>query len=157
MLLCSCCTFFSFILNRFLLGSKVDADRWVQQLYLCFIVEIMLFFCIVLWCVMPRCIILLSHIHGKWTAGTYFHLVLCPIHCYHLYELPVGVFGSWVLCLNCTSLFVRFLCQYKDVYETDLKCEVKILHSSGNMGAQSQLSPTRETEVRHGDNSSCAI
>ncbi|XP_053542795.1 transcription factor SPT20 homolog isoform X3 [Ictalurus punctatus] len=41
----------------------------------------------------------------------------------------------------------RFLCQYKDVYETDLKCEVKILHSSGNMGAQSQLSPTRETEV----------
>lgn len=41
----------------------------------------------------------------------------------------------------------RFLCQYKDVYETDLKCEVKILHSSGNTGAQSQLSPTKETEV----------
>ncbi|XP_060765679.1 transcription factor SPT20 homolog isoform X2 [Neoarius graeffei] len=41
----------------------------------------------------------------------------------------------------------RFLSQYKDVYETDLKCEVKILHNSSNMGAQSQLSPARETEV----------
>ncbi|XP_058268002.1 transcription factor SPT20 homolog isoform X3 [Hemibagrus wyckioides] len=41
----------------------------------------------------------------------------------------------------------RFLSQYKDVYETDLKCEVKILHSSSNVGAQSQLSPARETEV----------
>ncbi|KAI5613001.1 transcription factor SPT20-like isoform X1 [Silurus asotus] len=41
----------------------------------------------------------------------------------------------------------RFLSQYKDVYETDLKCEVKILHSSNNVGAQGQLSPTRETEV----------
>ncbi|XP_026994092.2 transcription factor SPT20 homolog isoform X1 [Tachysurus fulvidraco] len=41
----------------------------------------------------------------------------------------------------------RFLSQYKDVYETDLKCEVKILHSSSNVGAQSQLSPPRETEV----------
>ncbi|XP_026797538.1 transcription factor SPT20 homolog isoform X2 [Pangasianodon hypophthalmus] len=41
----------------------------------------------------------------------------------------------------------RFLSQYKDVYETDLKCEVKIFHSSSNVGAQSQLSPARETEV----------
>lgn len=57
----------------------------------------------------------------------------------------------------CDSLFIRFLSQYKDVYETDLKCEVKILHSSSNVGAQSQLSPPRETEVRLRDNSSCVI
>ncbi|XP_072514201.1 transcription factor SPT20 homolog isoform X2 [Salminus brasiliensis] len=41
----------------------------------------------------------------------------------------------------------RFLAQYKDVYETDVKCEVKILHNSSSVGAPSQLSPTREMEM----------
>uniref|UniRef100_A0A3B4CR85 Spt20-like SEP domain-containing protein n=1 Tax=Pygocentrus nattereri TaxID=42514 RepID=A0A3B4CR85_PYGNA len=40
-----------------------------------------------------------------------------------------------------------FLAQYKDVYETDVKCEVKILHNSSSVGAQSQLSPAREIET----------
>ncbi|XP_062869648.1 transcription factor SPT20 homolog isoform X2 [Trichomycterus rosablanca] len=40
----------------------------------------------------------------------------------------------------------RFLAQYKDVYETDVKCEVKISHSSSSVGAQSHLSPARDAE-----------
>ncbi|XP_068080089.1 transcription factor SPT20 homolog isoform X8 [Danio rerio] len=35
----------------------------------------------------------------------------------------------------------RFLMQYKEVYERDVKCQVKMLHNS-----QSQLSPSRENE-----------
>ncbi|KAK7120705.1 hypothetical protein R3I94_020632 [Phoxinus phoxinus] len=36
----------------------------------------------------------------------------------------------------------RFLTQYKEVYERDVKCQVKMLHNS-----QGQLSPTRENEA----------
>uniref|UniRef100_A0A4W4EMB6 Spt20-like SEP domain-containing protein n=1 Tax=Electrophorus electricus TaxID=8005 RepID=A0A4W4EMB6_ELEEL len=41
----------------------------------------------------------------------------------------------------------RFLAQYKAVYETDVKCEVKMLHNTSSVGAQCQLSPAREIEV----------
>ncbi|XP_076876379.1 transcription factor SPT20 homolog isoform X2 [Brachyhypopomus gauderio] len=41
----------------------------------------------------------------------------------------------------------RFLAQYKAVYETDVKCEVKMLHSTSSVAVQSQLSPAREPEV----------
>uniref|UniRef100_A0A4W4EQ76 Spt20-like SEP domain-containing protein n=1 Tax=Electrophorus electricus TaxID=8005 RepID=A0A4W4EQ76_ELEEL len=40
-----------------------------------------------------------------------------------------------------------FLAQYKAVYETDVKCEVKMLHNTSSVGAQCQLSPAREIEV----------
>ncbi|TRY90942.1 hypothetical protein DNTS_022179 [Danionella cerebrum] len=39
----------------------------------------------------------------------------------------------------------RFLTQYKEVYEQDMKCPVKMLHITGGPG--SQLSPTRENET----------
>ncbi|XP_051973416.1 transcription factor SPT20 homolog isoform X3 [Xyrauchen texanus] len=41
----------------------------------------------------------------------------------------------------------RFLTQYKEVYERDVKCQVKMFHNSGSAGSQGQLSPTRENEV----------
>ncbi|XP_031428433.1 transcription factor SPT20 homolog [Clupea harengus] len=41
----------------------------------------------------------------------------------------------------------RFLKQYKEVYERDVKCPVKMSHNSGNSVSQGQLSPTRETET----------
>ncbi|KAA0704114.1 Transcription factor SPT20 -like protein [Triplophysa tibetana] len=37
----------------------------------------------------------------------------------------------------------RFLTQYREVYERDMKCPVKMLHNSGSHG---QISPTRVTE-----------
>uniref|UniRef100_A0A671RYL5 Transcription factor SPT20 homolog n=1 Tax=Sinocyclocheilus anshuiensis TaxID=1608454 RepID=A0A671RYL5_9TELE len=40
----------------------------------------------------------------------------------------------------------RFLTQYKEVYERDVKCQVKMLHNSGSAGSQGQLSPSRENE-----------
>ncbi|KAJ8412500.1 hypothetical protein AAFF_G00128360 [Aldrovandia affinis] len=41
----------------------------------------------------------------------------------------------------------RFLNQYKEVYERDVKCQVKMTHNSGSMGAQGHLSPGREAEA----------
>uniref|UniRef100_A0A8C0YDY6 SPT20 homolog, SAGA complex component n=2 Tax=Cyprinus carpio TaxID=7962 RepID=A0A8C0YDY6_CYPCA len=41
----------------------------------------------------------------------------------------------------------RFLTQYKEVYERDVKCQVKMLHNSGSTGSQGQLSPSRENEA----------
>uniref|UniRef100_A0A8C1KUX9 SPT20 homolog, SAGA complex component n=1 Tax=Cyprinus carpio TaxID=7962 RepID=A0A8C1KUX9_CYPCA len=41
----------------------------------------------------------------------------------------------------------RFLTQYKEVYERDVKCQVKMLHNSGSAGSQGQLSPSRENEA----------
>ncbi|KAL2094261.1 hypothetical protein ACEWY4_008980 [Coilia grayii] len=41
----------------------------------------------------------------------------------------------------------RFVKQYKDVYERDVKCEVKVSHNSGSSVSQGQLSPNRETET----------
>ncbi|XP_065116579.1 transcription factor SPT20 homolog isoform X5 [Paramisgurnus dabryanus] len=41
----------------------------------------------------------------------------------------------------------RFLMQYKEVYERDVKCPVKMVHNSGIVGPQGQISPTRETEA----------
>uniref|UniRef100_A0A672PG61 SPT20 homolog, SAGA complex component n=1 Tax=Sinocyclocheilus grahami TaxID=75366 RepID=A0A672PG61_SINGR len=41
----------------------------------------------------------------------------------------------------------QFLTQYKEVYERDLKCQVKMLHNSGSTGSQGQLSPSRENEA----------
>uniref|UniRef100_A0A671PBA2 Spt20-like SEP domain-containing protein n=1 Tax=Sinocyclocheilus anshuiensis TaxID=1608454 RepID=A0A671PBA2_9TELE len=40
-----------------------------------------------------------------------------------------------------------FLTQYKEVYERDVKCQVKMLHNSGSTGSQGQLSPSRENEA----------
>uniref|UniRef100_A0AAY4EIL0 Spt20-like SEP domain-containing protein n=1 Tax=Denticeps clupeoides TaxID=299321 RepID=A0AAY4EIL0_9TELE len=40
----------------------------------------------------------------------------------------------------------RFLDQYKEVYEKDVKCPVKMSHNSGSV-SQSQLSPSRESET----------
>ncbi|XP_045064173.1 transcription factor SPT20 homolog isoform X1 [Coregonus clupeaformis] len=40
----------------------------------------------------------------------------------------------------------RFLSQYKGVYESDVKCQVKMSHNSGFVG-QNQLSPNRQTEA----------
>uniref|UniRef100_A0A8C1VMD8 SPT20 homolog, SAGA complex component n=1 Tax=Cyprinus carpio TaxID=7962 RepID=A0A8C1VMD8_CYPCA len=40
-----------------------------------------------------------------------------------------------------------FLTQYKEVYERDVKCQVKMLHNSGSAGSQGQLSPSRENEA----------
>eukprot|EP00063_Salmo_salar_P010422 XP_013985257.1 PREDICTED: transcription factor SPT20 homolog [Salmo salar] len=40
----------------------------------------------------------------------------------------------------------RFLSQYKGVYESDVKCQVKMSHNSGFVG-QNRLSPSRETEA----------
>ncbi|XP_016394635.1 transcription factor SPT20 homolog isoform X2 [Sinocyclocheilus rhinocerous] len=41
----------------------------------------------------------------------------------------------------------QFLTQYKEVYERDVKCQVKMLHNSGSTGSQGQLSPSRENEA----------
>uniref|UniRef100_A0A672PBJ9 SPT20 homolog, SAGA complex component n=1 Tax=Sinocyclocheilus grahami TaxID=75366 RepID=A0A672PBJ9_SINGR len=62
--------------------------------------------------------------------------------------------GSW-LRSAAMKIFLcrRFLTQYKEVYERDLKCQVKMLHNSGSTGSQGQLSPSRENEVRHFDSS----
>uniref|UniRef100_A0A8C7H616 Uncharacterized protein n=1 Tax=Oncorhynchus kisutch TaxID=8019 RepID=A0A8C7H616_ONCKI len=40
----------------------------------------------------------------------------------------------------------RFLSQYKGVYESDVKCQVKMSHNSGFVG-RNRLSPSRETEA----------
>ncbi|XP_071221018.1 transcription factor SPT20 homolog isoform X5 [Salvelinus alpinus] len=40
----------------------------------------------------------------------------------------------------------RFLSQYKGVYESDVKCQVKMSHNSGFVG-QNRVSPSRETEA----------
>uniref|UniRef100_A0A671RZ98 Transcription factor SPT20 homolog n=1 Tax=Sinocyclocheilus anshuiensis TaxID=1608454 RepID=A0A671RZ98_9TELE len=57
-------------------------------------------------------------------------------------------FGSW---LRSTAMKIllchRFLTQYKEVYERDVKCQVKMLHNSGSAGSQGQLSPSRENEA----------
>uniref|UniRef100_A0A8C2ZYD7 SPT20 homolog, SAGA complex component n=1 Tax=Cyclopterus lumpus TaxID=8103 RepID=A0A8C2ZYD7_CYCLU len=39
--------------------------------------------------------------------------------------------------------FLRFLTQYKGVYESDVKCEVKMSHNSGSVG-QGPLSPSKD-------------
>jgi len=39
--------------------------------------------------------------------------------------------------------FLRFLTQYKGVYESDVKCEVKMSHNSGNVG-QGPLSLSKD-------------
>lgn len=39
--------------------------------------------------------------------------------------------------------------QYKEVYERDVKCQVKMSHNSGSSVSQGQLSPNREAEVRN--------
>uniref|UniRef100_A0A672PGA3 SPT20 homolog, SAGA complex component n=1 Tax=Sinocyclocheilus grahami TaxID=75366 RepID=A0A672PGA3_SINGR len=56
--------------------------------------------------------------------------------------------GSW-LRSAAMKIFLcrRFLTQYKEVYERDLKCQVKMLHNSGSTGSQGQLSPSRENEA----------
>ncbi|XP_036380917.1 transcription factor SPT20 homolog isoform X3 [Megalops cyprinoides] len=41
----------------------------------------------------------------------------------------------------------RFLNQYKEVYERDVKCQVKMSHNSGSVGTQVHLSPGREPEA----------
>ncbi|KAG9351784.1 hypothetical protein JZ751_023035 [Albula glossodonta] len=41
----------------------------------------------------------------------------------------------------------RFLNQYKEVYERDVKCQVKMSHNSGSVGAQGHVSPSREPEA----------
>ncbi|XP_057177968.1 transcription factor SPT20 homolog isoform X2 [Triplophysa rosa] len=41
----------------------------------------------------------------------------------------------------------QFLTQYREVYERDMKCPVKMSHNSGSVGSQGQISPTRETEA----------
>lgn len=57
-------------------------------------------------------------------------------------------FWSWLFSVTMwIFLCCRFLTQYKEVYERDVKCQVKMLHNSGSAG--SQLSPSRENEVRH--------
>uniref|UniRef100_A0A8C1U2N4 SPT20 homolog, SAGA complex component n=1 Tax=Cyprinus carpio TaxID=7962 RepID=A0A8C1U2N4_CYPCA len=56
--------------------------------------------------------------------------------------------GSW-LRSAAVKIFLcrRFLTQYKEVYERDVKCQVKMLHNSGSTGSQGQLSPSRENEA----------
>ncbi|XP_015197516.1 transcription factor SPT20 homolog isoform X3 [Lepisosteus oculatus] len=44
----------------------------------------------------------------------------------------------------------RFVNQYKDVYEKDVKCPVKMSHNSVGIGNQSQLSPGKEMEQADG-------
>uniref|UniRef100_A0A4W4EQE3 Spt20-like SEP domain-containing protein n=1 Tax=Electrophorus electricus TaxID=8005 RepID=A0A4W4EQE3_ELEEL len=58
-----------------------------------------------------------------------------------LHLIHPAVYGSH------SPVCVRFLAQYKAVYETDVKCEVKMLHNTSSVGAQCQLSPAREIEV----------
>ncbi|XP_062392413.1 transcription factor SPT20 homolog isoform X4 [Sardina pilchardus] len=41
----------------------------------------------------------------------------------------------------------RFLKQYKEVYERDVKCQVKMSHNSGSSVSQGPLSPNREAET----------
>ncbi|KAG5284001.1 hypothetical protein AALO_G00021850 [Alosa alosa] len=41
----------------------------------------------------------------------------------------------------------RFLKQYKEVYERDVKCQVKMSHNSGSSVSQVPLSPNREAET----------
>uniref|UniRef100_A0A8C1J1B9 SPT20 homolog, SAGA complex component n=1 Tax=Cyprinus carpio TaxID=7962 RepID=A0A8C1J1B9_CYPCA len=63
----------------------------------------------------------------------------------HLIHPPLG---SW-LRSAAVKIFLcrRFLTQYKEVYERDVKCQVKMLHNSGSTGSQGQLSPSRENEA----------
>ncbi|MGH0173705.1 UNVERIFIED_CONTAM: hypothetical protein FKN15_066267 [Acipenser sinensis] len=44
----------------------------------------------------------------------------------------------------------RFINQYKEVYQTDVKCSVKMSHNSGGSASQSQFSPGKETEQPEG-------
>uniref|UniRef100_A0A673MBQ8 Transcription factor SPT20 homolog n=1 Tax=Sinocyclocheilus rhinocerous TaxID=307959 RepID=A0A673MBQ8_9TELE len=63
-------------------------------------------------------------------------------------EDVTDLLGSW-LRSAAMKIFLcrRFLTQYKEVYERDVKCQVKMLHNSGSTGSQGQLSPSRENEA----------